>query len=116
MSEAYNSDILSKTQAEAFVKKTISENAVLLFMKGTPDFPQCGFSSKAVKILKSCGVNKLVTVNVLDNDFVRQAVKEYAGWPTIPQLYISGELVGGSDIIGELEQSGELVAMLPKSA
>ena len=77
-------------------------------MKGTAQFPQCGFSGRAIQILKSCGVTNLTTVNVLDDEGVRQGIKEYANWPTIPQLYVNGEFIGGSDIMMEMFQSGEL--------
>jgi monothiol glutaredoxin len=98
------------------VQKQIDElvkgNRVVLFMKGTAQFPQCGFSGRAVQILKTCGVTDLVTVNVLENEAVRQGIKDYANWPTIPQLYINGEFVGGSDIMMEMYQSGELQTVL----
>jgi len=94
--------------AKQFIAQTVSENPVVLFMKGTAQFPQCGFSGRAVQILRSVGVKNLTTVNVLEDDEVRQAVKEFANWPTIPQLYINGEFVGGSDIMQEMYQSGEL--------
>jgi monothiol glutaredoxin len=81
-------------------------------MKGSPDFPQCGFSANAVNILRECGVSQLFTVNVLENPEIRQGIKEYASWPTIPQLYINGEFVGGSDIMTEMYQSGELKKIL----
>ncbi len=90
----------------------VKGNRVVLFMKGTAQFPQCGFSGRAVQILKTCGVNDLVTVNVLENEAVRQGIKEYANWPTIPQLYIKGEFIGGSDIMMEMYQSGELQTAL----
>lgn len=80
--------------ARQFIEQTVSEHPVVLFMKGTSEFPQCGFSGRAVQILKTCGVKNLVTVNVLDDDHVRQAVKEYANWPTVPQLYVNGQFVG----------------------
>ena len=86
----------------------VKNNRVVLFMKGTAQFPQCGFSGRAIQILKACGANDLVTVNVLEDEAVRQGIKEYANWPTIPQLYIKGEFVGGSDIMMEMYQSGEL--------
>jgi len=89
------------------LKKQIAENPVILFMKGTPQFPQCGFSSRAVQILKSCEV-EFASVNVLDDADVRQGIKEVSNWPTIPQLYINGEFVGGSDIMAEMYESGEL--------
>jgi monothiol glutaredoxin len=81
-------------------------------MKGTAQFPQCGFSGKAIQLLKSSGVKKLVTVNVLDDDEVRQGIKSFSNWPTIPQLYVAGEFVGGSDIMNELSESGELKKLL----
>ena len=86
----------------------VKNNRVVLFMKGTAQFPMCGFSGRAVQILKACGANDLVTFNVLEDEAVRQGIKEYANWPTIPQLYIKGEFVGGSDIMMEMYQSGEL--------
>ncbi len=98
------------------VKETIEQQVkghpVVLYMKGSPDFPQCGFSANAVKILRACGVTDLFSVDVLQNPDIRQGIKEYANWPTIPQLYIKGEFVGGSDIMSELYQSGELKQML----
>ena len=99
--------------AKDFIQKTVTENDVVLFMKGTAQFPQCGFSGKAIQILKSVGVTNMVTINVLEDDDVRQAIKDYSNWPTIPQLYIKGEFVGGSDIIGEMHTSGELQKMVP---
>jgi len=103
-------------EAKDFIAKTVSENPVVLFMKGTAQFPQCGFSGRAMQILKACGVKHLVTVNVLDDDDVRQAIKDYSNWPTIPQLYINGEFVGGSDIVYEMYQSGELQKLIPQQA
>lgn len=100
-------------QAKEFIEQTVTQNPVVLFMKGTAQFPQCGFSGKAIQILKSVGVQNMVTVNVLEDDDVRQAVKDYSSWPTIPQLYINGEFIGGSDIIGEMHASGELQKMVP---
>ena len=90
----------------------VKSNRVVLFMKGTAQFPMCGFSGRAVQILKACGVNDLKTVNVLEDEEVRQGIKEYANWPTIPQLYVNGEFVGGSDIMREMYQSGELQKLL----
>jgi monothiol glutaredoxin len=81
-------------------------------MKGTPQFPQCGFSALAVQVLSACGVSKVFTVNVLENPEIRQAIKAYANWPTIPQLYVNGEFVGGSDIMREMYESGELKKLL----
>jgi monothiol glutaredoxin len=97
------------------IKKQVSENRVVLYMKGTPDFPQCGFSANAVGILHACGVNEPYTVNVLENPDIRQGIKEYANWPTIPQLYVNGEFVGGSDIVAEMYKSGELRKLLEKA-
>ena len=92
----------------------VKGHKVVLFMKGTAQFPQCGFSGRAVQILKACGVQDLQTVNVLEDEAIRQGIKEYANWPTIPQLYINGEFVGGSDIMMEMYQSGELQQELAK--
>lgn len=94
------------------IDELVKGNRVVLFMKGNPTFPQCGFSGRAVQILKACGVTELKTVNVLEDEEIRQGIKEYANWPTIPQLYINGEFVGGSDIMREMYQSGELQQML----
>ena len=101
--------------AKEFIHKTVTEHPVVLFMKGTAQFPQCGFSGRAVQILKQCGVKNLVTVNVLEDEAVRQGVKEYANWPTIPQLYVKGEFVGGSDIMMEMFESGELKEVLDRA-
>ena len=90
------------------IKETVTNNPVVLYMKGTPQFPQCGFSSKAVQILKACGVKNIVGVNVLADPDLRQGIKDYANWPTIPQLYVRGEFIGGSDIMAEMYQAGEL--------
>ena len=89
------------------IEKLISENPVVLFMKGTPEFPQCGFSGQVIQILEYVGA-PVVGVNVLEDADIRQGVKEYANWPTIPQLYVKGEFVGGCDIIREMFQAGEL--------
>ena len=94
------------------IDQLVKSNDVVLFMKATPQFPQCGFSGRAVQILKACGVAQFASVNVLEDNDVRQAVKEYANWPTIPQLYVRGEFVGGSDIMTEMYQSGELKDLL----
>ncbi len=97
---------------QEFIDDTVKGNPVVLFMKGTAQFPQCGFSGRAIALLKACGVKNIVTVNVLDDPDVRQGIKEYANWPTIPQLYVNGEFVGGSDIIGEMYEKGELQTLL----
>jgi monothiol glutaredoxin len=101
--------------AKEFIQKTVTENPVVLFMKGTAQFPQCGFSGRAIQLLKQAGVKNLITVNVLEDDAVRQGIKEYANWPTIPQLYVNGQFVGGSDIMMEMFESGELQALLKDS-
>lgn len=93
----------------------VNQHRVVLFMKGTAQFPMCGFSGRAVQILKACGVNDLKTVNVLEDEEIRQGVKEYANWPTIPQLYVKGEFVGGSDILMEMYQAGELQQVLAQA-
>ncbi len=90
------------------IQKQVTENPVVLYMKGTPDAPMCGFSAAAVQILEACGVDEVATVNVLDDPDIRQGIKEYSSWPTIPQLYVKGEFVGGADIMREMFQSGEL--------
>ncbi|HEY7900658.1 MAG TPA: Grx4 family monothiol glutaredoxin [Caulobacteraceae bacterium] len=97
--------------AHAFIAKTIADHPVALFMKGTPDQPGCGFSAVVVQILDHLGV-EFVGVNVLQNDELRQGVKAYSDWPTIPQLYVKGEFVGGCDIVREMYQSGELKGLL----
>ena len=94
------------------ISDLVQQNRVVLFMKGTSQFPMCGFSGRAVQILKACGVNDLKTVNVLEDDGIRQGIKDYAQWPTIPQLYVNGEFVGGSDIMMEMYQAGELQQVL----
>jgi len=97
------------------IKKQVVGNRVVLYMKGSPDFPQCGFSANAVQILRACGANEIFTVNVLENPEIRQGIKEYANWPTIPQLYVNGEFVGGSDIMAEMFKSGELKTLIEKT-
>ena len=96
------------------IQKLISENPVVLFMKGTPQFPQCGFSGQVVQILDYLGA-PIVGVNVLEDAEIRQGIKEFANWPTIPQLYVKGEFVGGCDIAREMFQSGELAALLTEA-
>jgi monothiol glutaredoxin len=97
------------------IKKQVTGNKVVLYMKGTPDFPQCGFSANAIGILRACGVEEPYTVNVLENPDIRQGIKDYANWPTIPQLYVNGEFIGGSDIMIEMYESGELKKLLEKT-
>ena len=98
------------SEVQQRIDDLVKNNRVVLFMKGTAQFPQCGFSGRAVQVLKACGVGtaELKTVNVLEDDGIRQGIKDYAQWPTIPQLYVNGEFVGGSDIMMEMYQAGEL--------
>lgn len=93
------------------IKETIESNDVVLFIKGTANFPQCGFSGKVVQILKACNT-QFKDVNVLDDPEIRQGIKDYSNWPTIPQLYIKGEFIGGCDIMTDLYESGELQKLL----
>ncbi len=99
-------------EVQDFIDKTVKENGVVLFMKGSAQFPMCGFSGRAIQLLKQSGVKDIVTVNVLDDDDVRQGIKDYSNWPTIPQLYVKGEFVGGSDIMNQMFESGELQKLL----
>ena len=92
------------------IKADITNNEVVLYMKGTATFPQCGFSAAVVQILNTLGV-KFKAVNVLDDDAIRQGIKDFTNWPTIPQLYVRGEFIGGCDIVREMHQSGELKAL-----
>jgi monothiol glutaredoxin len=94
------------------IREQVTSHPVVLYMKGTPQFPQCGFSGNAVRILQTLGVKDFFSVNVLQEPEIRQGIKDYANWPTIPQLYIDGEFVGGSDIMTEMYQSGELKQLL----
>ena len=98
------------SDAQTQIDQLVKSNDIVLFMKGNASFPMCGFSGRAIQILKACGVETktLKTVNVLEDEEVRQGIKEYSNWPTIPQLYVKGEFVGGSDIMMEMYQSGEL--------
>src|SRR5215470_5593072 len=101
--------------AKEFIHNTVTENPIVLFMKGSAQAPQCGFSARAVQILQSCGVKSLITVNVLEDDEVRQSIKDYANWPTIPQLYVKGQFVGGADILTEMFQTGDLQSLLKEN-
>ena len=94
------------------IKQQVESHPVVLYMKGTPQFPQCGFSASVVQVLKACGVKELHTVNVLEDPDIRQGIKDFANWPTIPQLYVKGQFVGGADIVREMYQSGELQKLL----
>jgi monothiol glutaredoxin len=102
------------SEVQQRIDQLVKNSDVVLFMKGDAAFPQCGFSGRAIQILKACGVDAkgLKTVNVLEDDEIRQGIKEYSNWPTIPQLYVKGEFVGGSDIMMEMYQSGELQQVL----
>jgi monothiol glutaredoxin len=103
---------MSDTQQR--IDQLVKTHDVLLFMKGTANFPQCGFSGRAIQILKACGVDAktVATVNVLEDPAIREGIKEYSNWPTIPQLYVKGEFIGGSDIMMEMYESGELKQVL----
>lgn len=94
------------------IKQQVETHPVVLFMKGTPQIPQCGFSASVVEVLKACAVKDLHTVNVLEDADIRQGIKDFANWPTIPQLYVKGQFVGGSDIVREMYESGELQKLL----
>ena len=100
------------SDVQVWIKDTVTQNPVVLFMKGTAQFPQCGFSGRAIQILKASGIENMVTINVLDDADVRQGIKEFSNWPTIPQLYVKGEFIGGSDIMNEMFESGELQTLL----
>ena len=107
---------MSDTQQR--IDELVKGNDIVLFMKGSARFPMCGFSGRAVQILKACGVDTkgLKTVNVLDDAEIRQGIKEYSNWPTIPQLYIKGEFIGGSDIMMDMYESGELQQVIAGKA
>jgi len=96
------------------IEQTIRSNPVVLYMKGSADFPECGFSSRVVQILNKCEV-PFLAINVLEDPELRQGIKDYANWPTIPQLYVNGEFIGGCDIVSEMYQSGELQTLLGSS-
>jgi len=102
--------------AQALIKSQVTSNPVVLYMKGSPKFPQCGFSGLAIQILQACGVQNLVAVDVLADPAIRDGIKLYANWPTIPQLYINGEFVGGSDIMRSMYEQGELQKLLAEVA
>lgn len=94
------------------IKHQIESNPIILYMKGTAEFPQCGFSASAVSLLQKCGVKNFTSVDVLKEPEIRQAIKEFSNWPTIPQLYVNGEFIGGSDIMVEMYEKGELQALV----
>ena len=97
------------------IREQVTGHKVVLYMKGSPQMPQCGFSSTATQILKMCGVENAFTVDVLQNPDIREGIKQYANWPTIPQLYVNGEFVGGCDIMREMYQSGELQKLIAEA-
>ncbi len=97
--------------AQATIKQTVTSNDVVLYMKGNPKFPQCGFSNMATQILDACNA-KYISVDVLQDAEIREGIKQYASWPTIPQLYVKGEFIGGSDIMRAMYESGELQTLL----
>ena len=105
-----------KTIALDKIKQTVTENPIVLYMKGTPQFPQCGFSGRAAQVLKACGVNKFVAVNVLADQEVFDNLRFYADFPTFPQLYIKGELIGGSDIMAAMYEQGELQKLIASAS
>lgn len=94
------------------IRNQVTENSIVLYMKGTPQFPQCGFSGATVQILKACGVQDFATVDVLADPEIRDGIKVYSNWPTVPQLYINGEFVGGADIVRDMHQQGELQKLI----
>ncbi len=96
------------SDVQQLLKEQVSTHPVVLYMKGTPNFPQCGFSAKASQILKLCGLKDYFSVDVLENPDIRAGIKDFSSWPTIPQLYVKGEFIGGCDIMGEMYESGEL--------
>jgi monothiol glutaredoxin len=98
------------------IKQQVTTHPVVVYMKGTPTAPRCGFSANVVKILNTLGVNDIFSVNILENDDIRKGIIDYANWPTVPQVYINGEFIGGSDITTEMYQSGELKTLLSKIA
>jgi monothiol glutaredoxin len=105
---------MSNTPVFERIKKDINENDVVLYMKGTKAVPQCGFSSVVVQVLDRLGIQNFKDINVLEDQEVREGIKQFANWPTIPQLYVKGEFIGGCDIVREMYQSGELTELLKK--
>ena len=100
--------------AEKFIKDAVENNKVVLFMKGTAQFPQCGFSGQVIEILRKSGLTDIATINVLEDDLVRQGIKDFSNWPTVPQLYVNRQFIGGADIISEMFDSGELTELFKK--
>lgn len=97
------------------IRDQVTQNTVVLYMKGTPQFPQCGFSSRAAQVLQACGLQDFLAVNVLADPEIFENLKDYANWPTFPQLYVKGELIGGSDIMIEMYQKGEMQKLLEEA-
>jgi monothiol glutaredoxin len=110
--ESLNYQGIAMSDVQSWIKETVTDNTVVLFMKGTAQFPQCGFSGRAIQLIKTCGVTNLVTINVLEDAAVRQGIKDFSNWPTVPQLYVKGEFIGGTDIMNEMFESGELQTLL----
>ena len=106
------SDLQATPTPQQRIDQLVKSGDVVLFMKGTAQFPMCGFSGRAIQVLKACGVNSPATVNVLEDQEIRAGIKEYSNWPTVPQLYVKGEFIGGSDIMTEMYESGELQQLL----
>jgi monothiol glutaredoxin len=100
---------------QEIIKNQITNNHVVLYMKGSPLLPQCGFSARVVQILNLCGIHDIFSVDVLEDDIIRQGIKDFTNWPTIPQLYVGGEFIGGCDIVTQLYESGELKNILQKA-
>lgn len=97
------------------IRDQVTQNTVVLYMKGTPQFPQCGFSSRAAQVLQACGLQDFLAVNVLADPEIFENLKDYANWPTFPQLYVKGELIGGSDIMIDMYQKGEMQKLLEEA-
>jgi len=106
------------SDAQTQIDQLVKSNDIVLFMKGNASFPMCGFSGRAIQILKACGIDPktVKTVNVLEDEGIRQGIKTYSSWPTIPQLYVKGEFIGGSDIMMEMYESGELQKVISGEA
>ena len=104
-----------KMEVKKILEQQVQQNNIVLYMKGTPEAPMCGFSASAVQMLEACDIRDVATVNVLENQEIRDGIKEFSNWPTIPQLYVKGEFVGGADIMREMFQSGELKKLLSES-
>ena len=110
--ELINADTEMNVQDK--IRKQVEENDIILYMKGTPQFPQCGFSGRSIQLLKTCGA-KFATVDVLAEPEIREGIKQFSSWPTVPQLYIKGQFIGGSDIMAELHQKGELQKLVAEA-